>query len=206
MKISYAVTVSTEVDEIKRLFTFLMNKKKDDDEIVVLYDEKNGKNEILDFLLPHNLKPNVQTWRGIGFKNNFAEWKNKLSEYCVGDYIFQIDADEMISDYLIENIHDILESNPEVELMYFPRINVVDGIDESHIKMWNWKINENGWVNFPDYQGRLYKKGLKWENKVHERIINAKFYSLLPTEKEYCIIHHKTIEKQIRQNELYSKI
>ena len=32
-----------------------------------------------------------------------------LKEHCIKDYIFHIDADEYLSDQLIENIHQILE-------------------------------------------------------------------------------------------------
>jgi hypothetical protein len=31
-------------------------------------------------------------------------------------------------------------------------------------------------------------------------------YSFLPAEKDYCIVHHKTIEKQETQNEFYQGI
>ncbi len=117
MKISFAITVCNEIDEIKRLVPFLLEKKRIEDEIVVLFDEKNGNPEILDFLLPFNILPNVQTWRGFGFEGNFAEWKNKLNEYCRGDYIYQLDADEMISEYMVKNLHEILKLNPNVDLV-----------------------------------------------------------------------------------------
>jgi hypothetical protein len=65
MKISFAITVCNELDEIKRLVPFLLEHKRQQDEIVILFDEKNGSKEVLDFLLPFNIKPNVQTWRGL---------------------------------------------------------------------------------------------------------------------------------------------
>jgi hypothetical protein len=207
MKVSFAITVCNELNEIKRLIPFLLEKKRTEDEIVILYDEKNGDENILDFLLPYNVLPNVQTWRGIGFKENFAEWKNKLNDYCSGDYIFQLDADEMISEFLVKNVHEIIDLNPEVELFYVPRHNIVDGITENHIKKWNWRMDEKGRINFPDYQGRIYRKGSKWVNKVHERIEGIKNYSILPMDQEeYHITHHKDIKKQEKQNLLYSKI
>lgn len=206
MKISFAITVCNELDEIKRLVPFLLENKRIEDEIVVLYDEKNGNPEILDFLLPYNVLPNVQTWRGFGFEGNFGEWKNKLNEYCAGDYIFQLDADEMISENLIKNVSTILELNPKLDLIFVPRVNTVDGITEEHIKMWNWKIDENSWINFPDYQGRIYRKTMMWYGKVHERIVGGQYFSSLPPEYSYSILHHKDIKRQERQNNYYNSI
>ena len=206
MKISFAITVCNELEEIKRLVPFLLENKRIQDEIVILYDEKNGNPEVLDFLLPYNILPNVQTWRGFSFEGNFGEWKNKLNEYCSGDYIFQLDADEMISESLIKNISTILELNPKLDLIFVPRVNTVDGITEEHIKMWNWKIDENNWVNFPDYQGRIYRKTMTWYGRVHERIVGGQYFSSLPPEYSYSILHHKDIKRQERQNKYYNSI
>jgi hypothetical protein len=207
MKISYAITVCNELEEIKKLVPFILNHKRPQDEIVILYDEKNGNKEVLDFLLPFNIKPNVQTWRSIDWNNNFADWKNILNGYCTGDYIYQIDADEMISEYMVKNLYEILESNKEVDLIYVPRVNTVDGLTEEHVKKWGWKINEHGWVNYPDYQGRIYRKKMTWYGKVHERIIGGEKFAVLPKDDDdYHILHHKKIEKQEKQNKFYNTI
>jgi hypothetical protein len=206
MKISFAITVCNELEEIKRLLPFLLENKRIEDEIVILFDEKNGDSRILEFLLGYNNLPNVQTWRGQDFENNFAEWKNKLNSYCSGDYIFQLDADELISEHLIKNVCEIIQVNQEVDLFFVPRINTVKGITDEHIKKWRWNLDSDGRINYPDYQGRIYKSHLKWDGKVHERIVGAKYYSLLPTEEEYSLTHHKTIERQEKQNDYYNKI
>ena len=142
MRVSFAITVCNELQEIKRLVPFLLEHKRPEDEIVILYDETNGNPEVLDFLLPFNLKPNVQTWRGK-FNDNFAEWKNLLNSYCTGDYIVSIDADEMISEYMVKNLYEILEINPSVDLIFVPRINTVSGIGLSHVEKWRWNIIKN---------------------------------------------------------------
>jgi hypothetical protein len=206
MKVSIAITICNELGEIKRLLPFLLENKRIQDEIVILYDEKNGNPEVLDFLLPYNKLPNVQTWRGLDFDNNFADWKNKLNDYCTGDYILQLDADEMISKYMVQNINVIIGMNPDVDLFYLPRINTVEGITRDHIDKWNWRIDENNYINFPDFQGRVFKKELKWSGKVHESIIGSKKYSLLPEDFIYCIQHHKTIERQEKQNLYYDTL
>jgi hypothetical protein len=206
MKISYAITVCNELEEIKRLIPFLLKHKGVQDEIVVLYDEKNGNKEVLEFLLPYNKLPNVQTWRSWDWNNNFADWKNILNGYCKGDYIYQIDADEMISQYMVENLSNILEMNPNVDLIFVPRINTVDGLTEEHIKKWGWRVNDKGWVNFPDAQGRIYRKKMSWYGRVHERIVGGQKFSFLPNDDDYCIQHHKTIDKQEKQNNFYKTI
>jgi len=185
---------------------FILDHKKPEDEIVILYDENNGDPLVLDFLLPLNKLPNVQTWRSYDFHKNFADWKNLLNSYCKGDFIFQLDADEMISEYMVKNIGDITDMNKEVDLYFVPRINTVDGITEEHIEKWGWNVNEKGWVNFPDYQGRIYRQKMGWYGKVHERIIGGEKFSTLPHDEEYCIQHHKTIERQEKQNNLYNTI
>jgi len=206
MKISFAITVCNELEEIKKLVLFLFKHKRKEDEIVILYDEKNGNPEILDFLLPYNKFPHVQTWRGFDFEGNFADWKNKLNDYCQGDYIYQIDADEMVSEYVIKNLHQILELNPKVDLIFVPRINTVNGITQEHINKWGWNVNEKGWVNFPVAQGRILRNGMTCYGKVHERIIGGQKFSSLPLDEEYCIQHHKTIERQEKQNNYYSSL
>lgn len=206
MKISFAITVFNEIEEIKKLVSFLLKHKRIEDEIIILFDEKNGSEEVLEYLLSFNKLPKIQTWRSFDWDENFGEWKNKLNDYCNGDYIFQLDADELISQYMVENINQIIKLNPEIDLYFLPRINIVENITKEDIVKWGWKQNEKGWIQFPDYQGRIYKKGLKWFGNVHEKIIGFNKYTFLPSDEEYCLYHNKKIERQREQNNRYSKI
>ena len=126
---------------------------------------------------------------------------------CSGDYIFHLDADEIPHEILMEQLHTILEMN-EVDLVWIPRVNTVDGITNEHIQKWGWKVSEKGWVNYPDYQARVFKRdeGICWEGKVHERITGCKTYSHLPPQEELSLYHHKTIDKQEKQNKLYDML
>ena len=204
--VSYAITVCNELMEIKRLVPFLLDYKRPEDEIVILYDENNGDSEVLKFLLPYNKLPNVQTWRSYDFHKNFADWKNLLNSYCKGDFIFQLDADEMISGYMVENLSTILEMNKDIDLYFVPRINTVQGLTDEHIKKWGWNLNDKGYVNFPDLQGRIYRQKMDWYGKVHERIVGGEKFTTLPLDEEYCIQHHKTIIRQETQNNFYSSL
>jgi len=208
MKISYAVTVCNEFLEIQKLVSLLLNNKRQQDEIVVLFDEKNGNPEVLSYLLKFNKLPNVQTWRSSEFDGHFDKWKNKLTKYCEGDWIFQIDADELPHLSLIKNLPAVLESNSKVDVIKVPRINTVEGLTEEHIQKWRWHVNAKGWVNFPDSQWRIYKNNdaIYWKNKVHEVLEGYKTESHLPTDEEWCLYHPKEIKRQEKQNEYYSTL
>ena len=207
MKISYAITVCNEFVEVQRLVNFLRENKRTQDEIVILFDQKNGDEEVAKWLTKQNKYPNVQFWRGF-FDGHFANWKNKLTVYCSGDYIFQIDADEMPHRYLLDNLPEILESHSNLEVILVPRVNTVEGLTQEHIQKWRWTVNENGWVNWPDYQLRIWKNKpeIKWKNRVHEVLDGYKTYSTLPTELEFSLNHPKDIQRQEKQNAYYDTL
>jgi len=206
MKISYAITVCNEFVEIQRLVNFLVKNKQQKDEIVILYDEANGDIEIENYLRSHSINGEF-SWYKDKFNGHFADWKNKLASFCNGDYIFQIDADEIISPYAVDNLSMVLQYN-SVDVIKVPRINTVEGLTQEHINKWGWGVNEQGWVNFPDYQWRVYKNNgkIKWVNKVHEVLEGYKTMSYLPTEEPWCLQHPKTIEKQEKQNNFYDTL
>lgn len=207
MKISYAITVCNEYEEIQRLINFLRENKRQQDEIVILFDQKNGTEEVASWLTKQNKYPNLQFWRGF-FEGHFADWKNKLTEYCKGDYIFQLDADEIVTKEFLNILPQIIEKNNSTDVFYIPRINTVEGLTQEHIQKWRWNINEKGWVNFPDYQMRLYRNSpeIKWVNIVHEKLEGFKTYIALPAVETYSMLHPKKIERQEKQNNLYSRI
>ena len=207
MKISYAITVCNEFVEIQRLVNFLLENIRHEDEIVILYDSKNGDKEVENYLRSHSIN-GLYSWHKGEFNNHFADWKNKLTELCTGDYIFQIDADEMPNKALIDNLDIILDSNPENEVYLVPRVNTVKGLTQEHIQKWGWNVNEKEWINWPDYQWRILKNisKIKWVNKVHEKLDGFKTYAPLPEIEVLALKHPKTIECQEKQNKFYNTI
>ena len=203
MKISYAITVCNEINEIKKLISFLLESKRQEDEVVVLFDKQGGTAEVWSYLQEQDIKCEAKS-----FKHHFADWKNYLTTLCSGDYIFQIDADEIPDWYLINYLPEILESNPNNEVYLVPRVNTVEGLTDEHIKKWRWNVNKDGWVNWPDYQWRIWKNKpeIKWVNKVHERLEGFKTYSTLPQEPEFSIKHPKDIKRQEKQNSYYDTL
>jgi len=207
MKISYAVTVCNEFIEIQRLVAFLLEYKEDEDEIVILYDSNNGDEKIEEYLRAKSVNSTFNWYKG-SFKGHFANWKNKLTLHCSGDYIFQIDADEIPNEVLLSNLKGILESNPDNEVFLVPRINTVEGLTQEHITKWRWNVDDEGKVNWPDYQWRVWKNKpeIKWVNKVHERLEGFKTYALLPALPDLALVHPKTIKKQEKQNNYYDTL
>jgi len=209
INVTYAITVCNELEEITKLIDFLKNKIDKDDEILIQYDENSATKPVKDYLTIisqlHNSNIKVISYP---LNNDFASFKNNLKDNASGIFIFQIDADEIPSEDLMENIKDIIEYNKDVDLFFVPRINTVEGLTKEHIKKWKWQVNELGWVNFPDYQTRLYRRTseIQWQGKVHERIEGYNTLSVLPQEERYCLYHHKQIERQEKQNDYYDTI
>jgi hypothetical protein len=208
MKLSYAVTVCNEINEIERLLPFLVEHKREQDEVVVLFDSTNGSKSVEEYLRSKSVNQVGFRWHSTKFEGNFSDLKNTLTGMCAGDYVFQIDADEMPTEYMMKLIPQIIEANP-VDLIRVPRINTVDGLTENHIKMWHWSVNENGWVNYPDYQWRIYKNDprIRWFGGVHEKILGHSTYAHLPAEEtDLALRHHKTIDRQEKQNSYYDSL
>jgi Glycosyl transferase family 2 len=205
--ISYAITACNEHVELDRLLALLTSKIRAEDEIMVQLD-KNVTKEVVEVANKYNMAAEYEyhrIWHALD--NNFAQYKNHLSSICTRDVIFQIDADEYPHEWLIENLQSIMETNPEIDVFLVPRINTVEGLTENHIKQWGWNVQGNR-VNFPDYQWRIWRnhKGIKWINKVHERLTGFDIYTALPEIEECCLYHPKTIERQEKQNNFYNTL
>ena len=209
MKISYAITVCDEFLEIQRLLSLLINNKRTQDEIVVLVDLSKNKptSELLRYLHELSSEDYINLIED-NFKGHFADWKNLLTGYCSGDYVFQIDADETPDKSLIQNLPLILETNSDNEVYLVPRINTVEGLTQEHINKWGWNVNEKGWVNWPDYQWRIWKNKpeIKWVNKVHEKLEGFKTYAPLPAIEGVALNHPKDIKRQEKQNNYYNTL
>jgi hypothetical protein len=200
--------VCDEYKELQRLINHLLSYiNLSDDEIIVLCDMSKTDERIIQFCNNHQDYNNIK-FVTDKFDKHFANWKNKFKDLCSKEYIFQIDADEIPNEFLLQNIKTVLFSNPGIELYWVPRENYVDGITDEHIKRWSWKTDGLGRINFPDYQARLFKNltNVKWQNPVHEIIIGAVAQATLPAESRFSLLHNKTIDKQEKQNTLYSTI
>jgi glycosyltransferase involved in cell wall biosynthesis len=203
MKISYAILTHNEGECIADLLTLLLTYKRDIDEIVVVDDYSDDeKTKFILNDLKDLIKLEYRTFDGDHTQKNY------LNSLCTGDYILQLDADELVRPKFLEMLPELLEENNEIDLFIMPRINTVEGLTQEWIAKWRWNVNEKGWVNFPDWQMRLYRNcdWVKWDGLLHSKIDGHKTYVFLPTEELFCIIHPKEIDRQIAQNNLYDKI
>jgi len=201
--ISIAITVCNEHKELETLLDYLYERALSPDyEVIVQIDEQNHTPEVLHAIIDRGVKHHF-----FPLNNNFSAYKNELIKHCSGEYIFQVDADELIASEMFESLPLILRANPEVDLYYVPRINTVNGITQEHIQKWGWRY-ENERVNWPDYQTRIYKNSpnIRWRNAVHEVIEGHKQFTMLPAVDELALIHHKSIEKQEKQNQFYNTL
>ena len=206
MKVCYKILTHNETDSLEKLLDFLFENIKEKDHIIVVDDYSDAPTRKI---LSKYVESNQYDYYQHNLDGDFSKQHNYANSLVREefDYIFCIDADEIPNKWLIENIHEILESN-DVDLIWLPRVNTVEGITEEHIQKWGWRVTEQGWINFPDYQGRIYRndKSIYWVNPVHEVVEGAKKVSHFPPQEEFCLYHPKDIERQERQNELYENI
>jgi len=210
MKISYGLTAWIEHKELNRLLTFLKPRIDDEDEIVIVYDQNRVTPEVMEVM--KNFKRDNYSYYPFDFQQDFLANKNYLGSLCSGEYIFQIDADEVPNEFLLQNLKLLLENNP-VDVIIVPRINIVEGLTDDYIKQWRWRVNEKGWVNFPDPQKRIYLNSptIQWKDpedqpQVHGMVTGYKTYAELPYSEEWSLYHMKHIKKQEYQNNLYNTV
>lgn len=203
--ISYAILVSDENEEFNKLITHLVRIKDSEDEIVVVVDSSKT-NDSIKTILSNNQSNVTHYMRPLN--NDFSAQKNFLFERCTNEFIVNLDADEFVDEIFIQNIKQIIKSNPEIDSYWVPRWNEVTGITNEHITMWGWKLDAYNRINWPDLQMRVVKNSpdIKWTGIVHEQITGYKTYAVLPLERDYSISHIKTIEKQSKQNAFYTNM
>ena len=208
MKISYGITVHNEAEELKRLLEILYKTIDDTDEVVICVD---GEDDAVRFELDVYSKRFSDSYKSMKvyqrkLSKDFAAHKNSVIENSTGNYIFHIDADEYPNEILLKQLKQILEIN-DVDLIWIPRVNTIEGMEQHHIQRWGWRVSEKNWVNYPDYQARVFRRGseIRWTRPLHEYITGCKTYAHLPPHEELSLYHPKTIEKQEKQNMFYNQ-
>jgi hypothetical protein len=192
MKLSYAICVCNESKDLYSLISFLKKVKDSEDEINILVDSSHVSTQVRSVL--EYFKDDI-VQNDKAFEGKFATHRNYHFKLCKGDYIFYIDPDEMPTEILIKNIKKVIEDS-KAELICIPRVNICPGFTQEWIKKCNFNLNEMGWINWPDMQGRIFKKGLQMENELHEGVISAGERISLEPNPNIALWHIKSIEKQ----------
>jgi glycosyltransferase involved in cell wall biosynthesis len=203
LKISYGITVHNESDELNKLLEILLPHIDKEDEIVICVDGDDTGIQLI--IEKHKQHKQIISYKRK-LEKDFAAHKNSVIEKSSGDYIFHIDADEYPHETLLEQLKQIIEMNDGVDLIWIPRVNTVEGFTDADVKRWGWRITEKGWVNYPDYQARVFRntEDIMWVRPLHEYIIGCKTYAHLPPHEELSLYHPKTKEKQEEQNLYYN--
>ena len=208
MEISYTVTVYNELEELKQLLSLLEISKTNKDEIIIVHTYRNEEEKNSDnFKSIAELCKRATIYKNYHFQDKFADLKNYLNGLATKDFIINFDADEFASNDTIEIWKTVISENSN-DLYFVPRVNRVRNYTLEDVKKYNWNINDNGWINWPDYQPRIFKNNgkIKWEGNVHEQLIGQENAGGLPADPRFAIIHNKDIDRQRKQNELYENI
>ena len=200
MNISYQILCKNEDSSLEALLDLLVSNKKNTDEINVCRDSLGENPKTLEVI--NKFKSQINYFERE-ITHTIHNQKNWLATKATGDYLFYLDADELLSPTFIQNLHPIIEANPETDIYFLPRINTVPGLTQEYIQQRGWQVNEKGWINFPDVQDRLFKhnSGIHYHEIPHGRLSNeGKKYTTFPLEELYSIIHNKPFEKQVSDN------
>ena len=194
MKLSYAICVCNEARELHSLIAFLKKVKDPEDEINVLVDSAHVSDGVRE-VLKHFEADVVQNDRD--FDGKFATHRNYHIEKCTGDYIFQIDADEMPQEPLIKNLKQLLEEHGP-DALVIPRINIHPGATEEWLNKYKFQVNNTGWINWPDPQCRIFKRSpsVRYGRELHEMIQGVEKIAQVPVEPRLALWHIKSVEKQ----------
>ena len=200
MKISYAICVCNEDNELNSLLSFLVKVIDDEDEINVLVDSGKVTEEVRSVLKKFEKRIIVNDREFCG---NFSEHRNYHITKCTGDYIFVLDADEIPREAVIENIKTF-----DGDILALPRINIIPGYTEEWCKKLNFSTNEMCWINWPDYQCRFFKNNgkISWSLGLHERLIGSDKIGQLQANPQYALWHVKSVQKQDKQDDFYTKL
>ena len=193
MKITYTIQVCNESRELYSLLNFLSKTIDDEDEINVVVDS-NRITDRVESVLEH-FKERITVFKRPF--DNFCINSNFHIEQATGEYIFGLDADEMPQELLIKNLKNIIKESG-AEIIAVPRINIDPGYTEAFLERCNYKINDVGWINWPDFQTRIFKKcdHIKWTDEMHTKLSGTNKAVALKPEPKLAMWHIKSIEKE----------
>jgi hypothetical protein len=205
--ISYCIGVYKDPN-VFQLINFLKKHITSDDEICVIAD--NSKSDNLDIIEKlkkiEDIKLSYFSFDTTDAKKiNFSDLKNYKISQCSKEYVFDLDADELLTEKLVKNIRSILALRSDVYMI--PRANKVIDLTEEYAKLFNYTPDERGFISFPDYQARLFKNNgqIKWTGVIHETLGGHQKQTILKPDPEIAIIHNKHLTKEIEHYNMYYK-
>ena len=117
--------------------------------------------------------------------DSFEIQKNAALDLATDDWRVWIDADETY-DHLFWNQLPWYIASAErngVDCINVPRINTITDLEPQqlydYVQQNNWGIAYFGWINYPDYQQRVFKSNCRFAGRTHERIVGMEKESAL---------------------------
>ena len=191
--LTFAICVCNESRDLYSLVSFLNKVREPGDDIVILVESLHVSPQVR-AVLDHFKDSLVVHERD--FDGNFSAHRNYHISKCKGDFIFVIDPDEMPQEFLVKNIRRVFQDT-KADIVAVPRMNMCPG----HTEEWardRFTLNEVGWINWPDYQTRIFRNGigLKFDNELHEMIKGSSKVVAVPAEPRHSLWHIKSVDKQ----------
>lgn len=149
MKISVVIITKNEQDNLP----YCLENVKWADEIIVV--DSGSTDTTVDIAKRFGAKIFEKKWEGYGIQKNFA------IDNAENDWVLSIDADEIISPELQNEIKKIIKNDSDCASFKIPRKLIFQG------KFLRWG------GCYPDYQIRLFRKGKAKFNLdlVHEKLV-----------------------------------
>lgn len=193
MKLTYTIQVCNESRELFSLLGLLSRLIDDEDEINVVADSNNVTDRV-ELVLEH-YKDRINV-----FKRPFDTFHENAQfhiEKATGDYIFGVDADEMPQEHLIKTVKKIIEDTG-AEIIAIPRINIHPDITEEDARTFGFTMNDYRFINWPDYQMRIYKKcdHIHWTEELHTKLTGSDNLIAVKPIPSVALWHIKYIDKQ----------
>lgn len=205
MRVTYAIGVCTEARELDDLLHYLLRVEKvleSGDDVNVLVDSKNVTVDVRAVLSKYG--GDISMYERA-FDGDFSEHRNFHIEKCSGEMIFMLDADEIPQSSLIQGVRGI---DSDVDIVYVPRMNIVPGYTPAWLDKHKFQVNNTGWINWPDYQGRIFRnsRGIQWKGSVHEKLCGSEKVRALAADPKLALWHIKSLRKQDSQNACYDEL
>ena len=124
-------------------------------------------------------RPDVAQYFRHPVAEDFGGARNFLIDKATQPWIFHMDTDESLSHELWVQLNSLCDK-ATAPLLVFSRQNIIEGFSD-----------RLGW---PDFQPRLHRSDIRFQNRVHECLMPNDKKEMLP---DHCVIvHRKTVADQ----------
>lgn len=183
-----SVVINT-LNEEKNLSNAISSIKSLAEEIVVVDMKSEDKTQEI----AEKAGARVYEFKKVGY---VEPARNFAIEKATGDWIFILDADEIVPSSLAKKIREITKA-PKADYYRIPRKNIIFGKWMKHSRWW------------PDYNIRLFKKGkVTWNEVIHSVPMTTGEGFDLPEREDFAIVHknYESLEQYMERMDRYSSI